>query len=156
MIVCRETPVLPREDRRAGFATAHVCPLGAPDASVGGGVTYETFYDFETLLEIDPDVPLHRYGIRSCYDVTEIRRELGDHPVGSQLSAVKNDRVYPSGHRVQGPLMNLFQPEMTAKQLYPERFGEWPTYTGGPYPEIPEAERLFDRETVASVVNGGV
>ncbi|MFC6940560.1 ABC transporter substrate-binding protein [Salinirubellus sp. GCM10025818] len=139
-----------------GFATAHVRPLGAPDAFVGEDVTYETSYDFETLLEIDPDVLLHRYGVSSYYDVAEIRRALEDHPVGSQLSAVRNGRVYPSGHPVQGPLMNPFQLEMTAKQLYPERFGEWPTYTGGPYPEIPEAERLFDREEVASIVNEGV
>lgn len=35
---------------------------------------------------------------------------------------------------------------MTAKQLYPERFGEWPGHTDGePYPEIPAPERLFDR-----------
>ena len=34
--------------------------------------------------------------------------------------------------------MNLFQLEMTAKQLYPDRFGEWPGYSSGdPYPENP-------------------
>jgi hypothetical protein len=44
---------------------------------------------------------------------------------------------------------------MTAKQLYPGRFGEWPGYENGePYPEIPEAERLFDRQRVADVVRG--
>jgi acetylornithine/succinyldiaminopimelate/putrescine aminotransferase len=51
--------------------------------------------------------------------------------------------------------MNLFQLEMTAKQLYPERFGAWPDHTHGePYPEIPAAERLFDRDRVAAVVTG--
>jgi hypothetical protein len=53
--------------------------------------------------------------------------------------------------------MNLFQLEMTAKQLYPERFGEWPDYEhGDPYPEIPAEERLFDRQRVADIVTGEV
>lgn len=51
--------------------------------------------------------------------------------------------------------MNLFQLEMTAKQLFPERFGAWPGYGDGEsYPEIPEAERLFDRERVTDIVAG--
>jgi hypothetical protein len=46
---------------------------------------------------------------------------------------------------------------MTAKQLFPDRFGEWPGYVDGePYPEIPEAERLFDRGRVSAVVDGEV
>ncbi len=43
---------------------------------------------------------------------------------------------------------------MTAKQLYPEEFGEWPTYTEGPYPEIPADEQLFDRQAVADIITG--
>ena len=51
--------------------------------------------------------------------------------------------------------MNLFQLEMTAKQLYPDQFGEWPDYSSGdPYPEIPKGEQLFDRTTVANIVTG--
>jgi hypothetical protein len=58
--------------------------------------------------------------------------------------------------RYQGPIMNLFQLEMTAKQLYPDVFGSWPGYEDGEsYPEIPEDERLFDRERVAGIVTGG-
>jgi hypothetical protein len=57
--------------------------------------------------------------------------------------------------RYQGPVMNCFQLEMGAKQLYPEQFGEWPAYEDGQaYPEIPEDERLFGRERVANVVLG--
>ncbi|RLM83561.1 ABC transporter substrate-binding protein, partial [Haloarcula sp. Atlit-7R] len=104
--------------------------------------------------EIDPDVLLHSYGIDSYYDVASIRETLENHPVGGELSAVRNDRVYPSGTPVQGPIMNLFQTEMTAKQLYPDRFGAWPAYDGGAYPVIPEGERLFDRERVAGIVTG--
>jgi ABC-type Fe3+-hydroxamate transport system substrate-binding protein len=135
-----------------GFANAHVRPLGAPDAFSSGDVSYESAYDFETMLEIDPDVILHRFGVASYYDVGEIRQTLAEHPVGGQLTAVENDRVYPSGNPLQGPLMNLFQLEMTAKQLYPEQFGAWPDYDGGAYPELPPEERLFDRDRVAQIV----
>ncbi|VTT86258.1 hypothetical protein DM2_2296 [Halorubrum sp. DM2] len=38
--------------------------------------------------------------------------------------------------------------------MYPEQFGTWPEYQGGPYPEIPEDERLFDRQRVADIING--
>lgn len=48
--------------------------------------------------------------------------------------------------RYQGPITNLFQPEMGAKRPYPGIFGERPEYTGDePYPRIPEDERLSDR-----------
>lgn len=86
--------------------------------------------------------------------MAEVRANLEDHPVGSQLSAVQNERVYAQAARYQGPILNLFQLEMTAKQLYPDAFGEWPTYTERPYLEIPGEERLFDRERVASAING--
>lgn len=140
-----------------GFSNAHVRPLGVTDAFAAGDVTYETSYDYETMLDIDPDVILHQYGIASYYDVDSITATLADDPVGQELSAVTNDRVYPSGHPVQGPLMNLFQLEMTAKQLYPEQFGEWPGYSHGePYPTIPKDEQLFDRDRVADIVAGEI
>ncbi|KDS92187.1 ABC transporter substrate-binding protein [Halorubrum saccharovorum] len=138
-----------------GFANAHVRPFGVPDAFGADDVTYETAYDHEQLLEVDPDVILHQYGMESYYDVAGTRAELVDHPVAGELSAIENDRFYPSGDPVQGPIMNLFQIEMTAKQLFPERFGEWPAYElGDGYPEIPESERLFDRDRVAAIVAG--
>lgn len=145
----------PTRSDTPGFANAHVRPLGAPDAFAGEEITPETSYGYETMLEFDPDVLLHEFGIASYYDVDAIRETMADHPVGGRLSAVETGRVYPSGDPVQGPIMNLFQLEMTAKQLYPERFGEWPGYTAGEsYPGIPEGERLFDRNRVAEVVNG--
>ncbi|WP_123619452.1 ABC transporter substrate-binding protein [Halorubrum sp. CSM-61] len=138
-----------------GFANAHVRPFGVPDAFGADDVTYETAYDHEQLLEIDPDVVLHQYGVESYYDVAATREELADHPVAGELSAIEDDRFYPSGDPVQGPIMNLFQIEMTAKQLFPERFGEWPAYElGDGYPDIPESERLFDRDRVAEIVAG--
>jgi ABC-type Fe3+-hydroxamate transport system substrate-binding protein len=145
----------PTRSDTQGFANAHVRPMGAPDAFAGEEITPETSYGYESMLEVDPDVLLHEFGIASYYDVDAIRETMADHPVGGRLSAVESGRVYPSGDPIQGPIMNLFQLEMTAKQLYPERFGEWPGYTAGePYPGIPEGERLFDRERVADVVSG--
>lgn len=142
---------------RPGFANAHVRPFGAADAFGADDVTDETAYDHEQLLEVDPDVILHQYGIESYYDVAGVREELADHAVAGELSAIENDRFYPSGDPVQGPIMNLFQIEMTAKQLFPERFGEWPGYElGDGYPDIPESERLFDRDRVADIVAGDV
>ena len=147
----------PTRSDTPGFANAHVRPLGAPDAFAGERITAETSYGYETMLEFDPDVILHEFGIASYYDVGAIEATMADHPVGSQLTAVENGMIYPSGDPVQGPIMNLFQLEMTAKQLYPEVFGEWPEYTvGESYPEIPTGERLFDRERVADIINGEI
>lgn len=89
----------------------------------------------------------------SAYGLTQ---NLRDDPVASQLSAVQNDRVYVQGTRWQGPLMNLFQLEMTAKQVYPEQFGAWPAYENGDtYPEFDESERLFDHQRVAEIITDG-
>ena len=146
----------PSRTDEPGFANAHVRPFEVPDAFAAEEVTYETAYDHEQLLEVDPDVIFHQYGIASYYDVGAIREELSNHPVAGELAAIANDRFYPSGDPVQGPIMNLFQLEMTAKQLFPDRFGEWPGYEyGDDYPEIPADERLFDRDEVASIVAGG-
>lgn len=145
----------PSRTDEPGFANAHVRPFEVPDAFAAEEVTYETTYDHEQLLDVDPDVILHQYGIASYYDVGETREELSEHPVAGALTAIANDRFYPSGDPVQGPIMNLFQLEMTAKQLFPDRFGEWPGYEhGDDYPEIPADERLFDRDEVASIVAG--
>jgi ABC-type Fe3+-hydroxamate transport system substrate-binding protein len=138
-----------------GFANAHVRPFSVSDAFAGADVGYETAYDHEQLLEVDPDVILHQFGIASYYDVSATRAALADHPVAGELTAIADDRFYASGNPVQGPIMNLFQLEMTAKQLFPERFGEWPGYEHGTeYPAIPESEHLFDRGRVAEIVAG--
>jgi ABC-type Fe3+-hydroxamate transport system substrate-binding protein len=154
-VIFVEETFYPSHINTPGFANAHVRPLGAVDAFADVELDYSTTYDYEGMLEVDPDVILHQFGIASYYDVDAIRETLSENSVASDISAVQNGRVYPSGTPVQGPLMNLFQLEMTAKQLYPEQFGEWPEYTHGePYPEIPEDERLFDRERVAEIVAG--
>ncbi|MFC7139686.1 ABC transporter substrate-binding protein [Halosimplex aquaticum] len=138
-----------------GFLAAHVRPLGARGA-LGEDVSSGSQIDMEGLLEADPDVIFALGGMHPDTDMARIRQDLEDHSVGSQISAVENGRVYAQGARYQGPILNLFQLEMTAKQLYPETFGEWPTYVDGPYPEIPAEEQLFDRQRVADVINGDI
>lgn len=139
-----------------GYWLADTRPLGARDAFADqdwGGLWGSV--DYETMLEADPDVILHLWGLTPDYNMADTRSMLEESASGQQLSAVENDRVYPAGMRYQGPIMNLFQLEMGAKQLYPELFGEWPTYTDGEhYPEIPVEERLFDRQRVADIVTG--
>ncbi|HET7323535.1 MAG TPA: ABC transporter substrate-binding protein [Halococcus sp.] len=140
-----------------GFWMADTRPLRATDAFAGetwSGQWGWGTVGYEAMLEADPDVILHLWGLSPGYDIHKIVRKIKNHPVGRQLSAIRNDRFYASGIRRQGPLVNLFQLEMTAKQLYPEKFGEWPGYDGGSYPKIPENERLFDRKRVAGIVNG--
>lgn len=137
-----------------GFAAAHTRPLDARDAFVDDPIDFQTTYDYETMLDVDPDVLLVPFALASYYDIASIRASMESHSAGSELTAVQEGRVYASGNPVQGPLMNLFQLEMTAKQLYPEQFGAWPDYDGGAYPTIPEDERLFDRERVARIVRG--
>ncbi|MFC6615818.1 ABC transporter substrate-binding protein [Halopenitus salinus] len=138
-----------------GFLTAHTRPLGARDA-FEGSVESNSVVDFETLLEADPDVILFLGGFEPGTSLPRRREAFRSDPVASEITAVQTGRMYPQGARYQGPILNLFQLEMTAKQLYPDAFGEWPTYEEGPYPEIPAEERLFDRQRVADAINGNV
>jgi ABC-type Fe3+-hydroxamate transport system substrate-binding protein len=142
-----------------GFGKAHTRPLGARDAFADSDRTYDqnygASYDFEGMLEIDPDVILHNFAVTPFYDWMSITETVSNDPVGQQLTAVKADRFYASGQSFQGPLQNLLQLEMTAKQLYPEQFGEWPRYEeGDSYPDFPEDEQLFDHERVAAIIRG--
>lgn len=124
--------------------------LGVPDALAGTDVenlstTNRGELDYENLLEVDPDVLLIRGHERKS--ATEFRETvlayMEDHPVGSELTAVREGRVYRGGYLHQGPIQNLFLTERAAKQLYPDVFGD---VTG-------DAE-LFDRQRVADIVNG--
>ncbi|MFC7068268.1 ABC transporter substrate-binding protein [Halobaculum lipolyticum] len=138
-----------------GFLTAHTRPL-APRDAFDGSVSSGDTVDYETLLEADPDVILYLGGMLPTTDMAEVRSTLESHPVGGEITAVANGRVHPQGARYQGPILNLFQLEMCAKQLYPDAFGAWPTYENGPYPEIPAEEQLFDRQRVAAAIRGEV
>jgi ABC-type Fe3+-hydroxamate transport system substrate-binding protein len=136
--------------------------LGVVDAfegryTEGGHVGLKA--DFETLLEVDPDVLVFSeavnalggrnvYGNAGAYEQT--LEVLRTDEVGEQLSAVRNDRLYPGGTGSQGPIVNLFQTEAAAKQFYPETFGEW----NGIETLSDPSERLFDYQRVADAVRG--
>jgi ABC-type Fe3+-hydroxamate transport system substrate-binding protein len=112
------------------------------------------FVDYEGLLEFDPDVIIFHFGIsfldfRGTNFIQQQRDLLNDHPVGSQLTAVQNDNLYVGGTPYQGPIINMFQTEMAAKQLYPDEFGSYPGYG-----ELSEDEQLFDRQRLADIING--
>jgi iron complex transport system substrate-binding protein len=100
---------------------------------------YET--DFEELLELDPEVLVVHWTVQLSDE--EFRTRFVDpleaDPVGSELQAVRNGRVYRGGTAEQGPLINLFQTELAAKQLYPDITGD---------------TKLFSRETLATAVTG--
>lgn len=109
-------------------------------------------WDYEQLHAVDPDILVFQYGFshvsKEQFD-TRIQMMRED-PVGTQLSAVKNDRLYRGGSSYQGPIINLFQTEIAAKQFYPETFGEW----HGLDTLSTESERLFDYQHVADIING--
>jgi len=140
-----------------GYWNSHTRPLGAVD-SFGDTQFSGPFkqIDMEALVEADPDVILGLWTVTGTFDFDALTQNLKDDPLGQAVSAVQNGRVYPQGTRWQGPLMNLFQLEMTAKQLYPEQFGAWPDETGDSYPAFGPDEQLFDHERVADIVNGDI
>jgi iron complex transport system substrate-binding protein len=124
--------------------------LGVSDALAGTGIeglstTDRGKIDYETMLEVDPDVIMLRaHERKSAQEFRDTVLEfMRSHPVASELSAVQNGRVYRGGYLFQGPIHNLFLTERGAKQLYPDVFGE---VTGD--------EELFDRQRVADIVNG--
>lgn len=122
---------------------------GAFDDAIDGSYAE---WDYEQLLEIDPDALLFQYGF-SHVSTEEFERRMDamrDDSVGKKLSAVQNDRLYRGGTSYQGPLINLFQTEAAAKQFYPDTFGEW----NGLDTLENEDARLFDHQRVADIING--
>jgi iron complex transport system substrate-binding protein len=109
-------------------------------------------WDYEQLLDVDPDALLFQYGF-SHVSSEEFERRMDamrEDPIGRQLTAVRNDRLYRGGTSYQGPVVNLFQTEAAAKQFYPETFGEW----NGLETLANEDDRLFDYQRVADVIGG--
>ncbi|QCS45029.1 ABC transporter substrate-binding protein [Natrinema versiforme] len=122
---------------------------GAFDDEIDGSYAE---WDYERLLEIDPDALLFQYGFShvSTEQFEQRMDAMREDPVGKRLTAVQNDRLYRGGTSYQGPIINLFQTEAAAKQFYPETFGEWnglETLSNGD-------ERLFDYDRVADIING--
>lgn len=141
---------------REGYGTAQYRAVGARDAferikdrtyaDAGRG----TNLDLEGLLAIDPDVLVMPFAIYPSYHARFAElRALAKDPIAGHLRALRTGRVFPGGTPLQGPIFLLFQTEMIAKQLYPDRFGAW--REDGIYPA--EAQ-LFDRSIVASILTG--
>jgi iron complex transport system substrate-binding protein len=124
---------------------------GAFDDHVEG--SYGQF-DYEQLLEVDPDAIVFQYGFShvSTEEFESRLETMREDSVGSQLSAVQNDRLYRGGSAYQGPVVNLFQTEAAARQFYPEAFGEW----NGIETLQEDSLTLFDRQRVADIINGDV
>jgi len=140
---------------KPGFQNAHTRPLGANDALTQfdsgprSGWSDSALIDMEAMLEADPDVLLQFSDWQNPDEATEAFFALDEHPVGQQLTAVQNDRLYASGDAFQGPIINIFQTELTAKQFYPDLFGE------PPEPEnTAELGDMFDPQRVSDIVNG--
>jgi len=123
--------------------------LGLSDAFAGTGVdglsTSDTgTIDYETLLEIDPDsllIRYHREGLTRAQFEQEVVQHMEAHPVGSELTAVQNGKVFRGGPIYSGPLHNLFMIERYATGYFPDAFDE---------------DRLFDRDRLASIITEGV
>ncbi|WP_459190668.1 ABC transporter substrate-binding protein [Halosimplex sp. J119] len=109
-------------------------------------------FDYEQLLEVDPDAIVFQYGFSHVStEGFESRMEtLREDSIGSQLSAAQNDRLYRGGTSYQGPIINLFQTEAAARQFYPDAFGEW----DGMETLLEGELTLFDRQRVSDIVNG--
>ncbi|AHG01574.1 ferrichrome-binding protein (plasmid) [Halostagnicola larsenii XH-48] len=109
-------------------------------------------WDYEQLLEVDPDILVFTYGFShvSAAEFEDRMEQLRSSSVGQQLTAVKEDRLYRGGTSYQGPVINLLQTEAAAKQFYPDRFGEW----NGVETLLNEDAQLFDHQRVADVING--
>ncbi|WP_265109667.1 ABC transporter substrate-binding protein [Halosolutus halophilus] len=94
--------------------------------------------DYETLLEIDPDVILCRG--REASSAQEFQNtvvaSMEDDNAGSQLTAVQNGDVYRGGPLYQGPITNLVVTQRAAEQVYDVD------------------EQLYDPQDVSDIVNG--
>ena len=122
----------------------------------------EGWTDYETMLEVDPEVIMVHWGIGTTGDTNSFSarafREqyvtpMENDPIGSKLTAVQNGDIYPGQYGEQGPLVNLLQTEMVAQQLYPEEFGAFDPES---FPEVPGENQLFDRQRVANIINGDI
>ena len=125
-----------------GTSFKHLTDLEVKDAlantSVKDFLSNRGSIDYETLLEVDPEVLLIRG--QEAKTVDEFRDTLvsflRDHSVASELTAVSNGDVYRAGPLYQGPITNLVVTERLARTLYGVE------------------EELFDRQRVADIVTG--
>lgn len=125
-----------------GYEMKQYRDLGVKNAFAGVKTGKYGETDYETLLEVDPAQIYIHWGITYTDEEFEGQfvRPMEEDPVGSRLTAVKEGRIYKGGTAEQGPITNLFQTELLARQQYSGRF--------------PRDKRLFNRERVAAIVTG--
>jgi len=142
---------------KPGFQNAHTRPLRANDALTEfdsgprSGWSDSALIDIEAMLDVDPDVLLHFSDWQNPDEATEAFFALDEHTVGQELTAVQNGRLYAGGDAFQGPIINIFQIEITAKQIYPDLFGEPPS--PGNTSKLGD---MFDPQRVADITNGNL
>ncbi|KAA9404766.1 ABC transporter substrate-binding protein [Haloarcula hispanica] len=121
------------------------------DAEIPGGGTV----GYEELLNHDPDY-IAAVGrlTTATHDefVTNVVEPFENNPNGQDLTAVQEGNIIRIGGQYQGPIVDLFATEAAAKQVWPDRFGEWP----GPVRDVPDEEKLFDRQAVSDIINGNI
>ncbi|WP_372910546.1 ABC transporter substrate-binding protein [Salinigranum sp.] len=152
----------------SGYEMKPYRDLGLVEADAFAGVETGQYglTDYETLLEVDPDLVLVHWGITTgsvtfggdgAFDAEQFHEKfvapMENDDVGSQLTAVQEGRVLPGPTAEQGPLVNAFQTELTARLFYPEEFGELDF--DAPL-DVPEESRLFDRQRVRDIIDGEV
>ena len=94
--------------------------------------------DYETLLEIDPDVLLcrgHENQTAKEFQNTVVSF-MKNHKTASALTAVENGDVYRGGPLYQGPITNFVVTQRAAEQVYGVE------------------EKLYDPQRVADIANG--
>lgn len=119
------------------------------DAEIPGGGTI----GYEELLEHDPDYIAVVGSLTSDTHeefVSNIVEPFENDANGQELTAVQEGNVIRSGGQYMGPIVDLFATEAVAKQVWPDRFGEWP----GPVRDVAEDGQLFDRQAVSDIING--
>lgn len=118
--------------------------LGVRDAlaetDVGNFHASRSAVDFETLLQIDPEVLLFRGHESQTAEEFQntVVQFMKNNSTASALTAVENDDVYRGGPLYQGPITNFVTTQRAAEQVYPDR-------VSGP---------LYDPERIAPIVDG--
>lgn len=153
LVIYSQGSFLPFGLSRPGFGTAHYRAIGAMDAF--DSIREQTYadadrgarLDMEAMLALNPDILIVPWAIFQPERYEELQ-SLNKHPLGARLSAVSNERLYPGGSPLQGPIFHIFQIEMAAKQIYPEIFGSYRNDQN-----YPPEEMLFSRNRLAEILS---
>ncbi|QPV63828.1 ABC transporter substrate-binding protein [Halosimplex litoreum] len=132
-----------------GANKEHFRVLGLSDAFADTGIdglstTDRGSLDYEAMLEVDPDsllVRTHGEGLSREAFEERVVEHMRDHPVGGELTAVQEGRVFRGGPIYSGPLHKLFMIERYATGYFPAEFSE---------------DELIDRDRLASIITDGV